>query len=175
MIVGGGMAGLATAAYLAPRGTGPSAPVGCPRRSYRGGTQAGSSPAGNRGPGQVADPSTSRGFETSIAPGYDKWKAIFLTHSLDGLALKSYNDHEVCKMAEKISVYVDEELHRALKAAASLQGQSLSEFMVEAALRALHTPDRKLASSKMDRIRASLKGTVSVEELRDMRNEGRRR
>lgn len=76
-------------------------------------------------------------------------------------------------MAEKISVYVDKELHRALKAEASLRGKSLSEFMVEAALRTLHTPDRKMSSSKMDQIRNSVKGIVSSEELKAMRNEGR--
>lgn len=76
-------------------------------------------------------------------------------------------------MAEKISVYVDKELHRALKVEASLQGKSLSEFMVEAALRTLHAPDRKISSSKMDLIRNSIKGTISSEELRAMRNEGR--
>jgi hypothetical protein len=77
------------------------------------------------------------------------------------------------KMTEKISVYVDKELHRALKAEASLRGKSLSEFMVEAALRTLHAPDRKMSSAKMDQIRDSVKGTISSEELRIMRNEGR--
>ncbi|HEX7713286.1 MAG TPA: DUF1778 domain-containing protein [Bacillota bacterium] len=76
-------------------------------------------------------------------------------------------------MAEKISVYVDKELHRALKTEASLRGKSLSEFMVEAAVRTLHAPDRKMSSSKMDHIRNSVKGTISSEELRVMRNEGR--
>ncbi|MCL6592083.1 MAG: type II toxin-antitoxin system HicB family antitoxin [Firmicutes bacterium] len=76
-------------------------------------------------------------------------------------------------MAEKISVYVDKELHRALKAEASLRGKSLSEFMVEAALRILHAPDRRISSAKMDDIRNSVKGTFSGEELRIMRNEGR--
>jgi hypothetical protein len=77
-------------------------------------------------------------------------------------------------MAEKISVYVDKELHRALKAEASLRGKSLSEFMVEAALRILHAPDRRMSSSRMDQIRNSVKGNISAEELRAMRNEGRR-
>ena len=77
-------------------------------------------------------------------------------------------------MAEKISVYVDKELHRALKAAASLRGMSLSEFMVQAALRALHAPDRKVASSKMDQIRNSLANQFSLEDIRKMREEGRR-
>jgi uncharacterized protein (DUF1778 family) len=70
---------------------------------------------------------------------------------IDYLALKSYIlKQKVDKMAEKISIYVDKELHRALKAEASLRGKSLSEFMVEAAIHAVHVPDRKLASSKMD-------------------------
>jgi hypothetical protein len=76
-------------------------------------------------------------------------------------------------MAEKISVYVDKELHRALKAEASLRGKSLSEFMVEAALRILHAPDRRMSSAKMDDIRNSVNGTFSEEEFRAMRNEGR--
>ncbi|MBS3975835.1 MAG: DUF1778 domain-containing protein [Syntrophomonadaceae bacterium] len=78
-------------------------------------------------------------------------------------------------MASKISVYIDEEMHWKLKAAASLRGKSLSEFMVEAALHALQTSDRKMAASKMDRLRASVKSTVSSEELHDMRNVERRR
>lgn len=77
-------------------------------------------------------------------------------------------------MAEKISIYVNEELHRVFKAAASLQGKSLSNFMVDAALRALRNPDRKEASSKMDQIRISLKANVPAEEIVQMRNEGRR-
>ena len=64
-------------------------------------------------------------------------------------------------MAEKISIYVDKELHRILKAEASLRGKSLSEFMVEAAVRTLNAPDRKMSSSKMDDIRNSVKGTIS--------------
>ncbi len=61
-------------------------------------------------------------------------------------------------MVEKISVYVDKELHRAFKAEASLRGKSLSQFMVEAALRTLYAPNRKESSFKMDRIRNSVKG-----------------
>ncbi len=56
-------------------------------------------------------------------------------------------------MAEKITVYVDAELHRRLKAAASLRGQSLSEFMLEAARRLLKAPDRRRAAARMDRVR----------------------
>jgi hypothetical protein len=77
-------------------------------------------------------------------------------------------------MAKKISVYVSEEMHRTIKAAASLQGKSLSEFMADAAMRALHNPDRKAASSRMDQIRASVKTGISLEEILQMREEGRR-
>lgn len=77
-------------------------------------------------------------------------------------------------MAHKISVYVDEELHKKLKAEASLRGKSLSEFMVDAALHALHSPQRPDAASKMDLVRESAKGYVSAEEIRNMRNLGRK-
>ncbi len=77
-------------------------------------------------------------------------------------------------MAHKISVYVDEQLHKKLKAEASLRGKSLSEFMLDAALNALHSPQRQEAASKMDLIRESAKGYVSSEEIRNMRNLGRR-
>lgn len=78
-------------------------------------------------------------------------------------------------MARKISVYVDETLHKRLKVEASLRGKSLSEFMVDAALDALHSPkERQEAASKMDLIRESAKGYVSSEEIRNMRNEGRK-
>lgn len=77
-------------------------------------------------------------------------------------------------MTKKISVYVKEEMHRTIKAAASLQGKSLSEFMADAAMRALNNPDRKAASSRMDRIRASVKTGIPLEEIFEMREEGRR-
>lgn len=77
-------------------------------------------------------------------------------------------------MPRKISVYVDEELHRALKAAATMRGMTLSGFMVEATKRALHVPDRRAVAEKMDRLRASLGGSFSAAELRSMREEGRR-
>lgn len=76
-------------------------------------------------------------------------------------------------MPEKISVYVDQELHRTLKAEASLRGKSLSEFMVDAALSALHSPRRQVSASKMDLIRKSAKRSFSSEEIRSMRDEGR--
>lgn len=77
-------------------------------------------------------------------------------------------------LAHKISIYVDEELHRSLKSMASLEGISLSEFVARAARRALHAPDRRTAAAEMDRIRHSLRGTFSLEDLRAMREEGRR-
>ncbi len=77
-------------------------------------------------------------------------------------------------MAEKISVYVDEKLHRTLKAAAAERGKSLSQFMVDAALRSLSTPNRKSLSMAMDSVRESQEGYFSREELLDMRKDGRR-
>lgn len=77
-------------------------------------------------------------------------------------------------MAEKISVYVSEEMHRLFKAAASLQGKTLSEFMVDAASRALHNPSRKAASVKMDQVRESIETNISAAEIKQMRDEGRK-
>lgn len=77
-------------------------------------------------------------------------------------------------MPAKISVYVDQELHRALKAEASIRGKSLSEFMVDAALNALHSPRRQIAASKMDLIRKSAKSSFTSDDIRNMRNEGRK-
>ena len=76
-------------------------------------------------------------------------------------------------MAEKITVYVDEELHRRLKAAASLRGQSLSEFMLEAARRLLEAPDRRRAAAMMDRVRSRIPSVFGPQELKSMREEGR--
>jgi hypothetical protein len=77
-------------------------------------------------------------------------------------------------MAEKISVYVDEKLHRALKTAASQKGKSLSQFMIEAALHSLHAPDRKKLAVAMDSVRESQAEYYSREELLEMRKDGRR-
>ena len=77
-------------------------------------------------------------------------------------------------MSGKISVYVSEDLRRIFKTAANQRGQSLSEFMVSAALNSLYTQDRRPASQKMDQVRESATGNVSTEELRDIREEGRR-
>jgi len=75
-------------------------------------------------------------------------------------------------MAEKISVYVDEKLHRALKSAASQRGKSLSQFMIDAALYALHTPDRGKLAAAMDSVREAQEEYFSTEELLKMRKEG---
>ena len=77
-------------------------------------------------------------------------------------------------MAEKISVYVDEKLHRALKTAASQRGKSLSQFMIDAALYALHTPDRGKLAAVMDSVREAQEEYFSTEELLKMRKDGRR-
>lgn len=75
---------------------------------------------------------------------------------------------------EKISVYISPELHRRLKAAASEMGISLSDFMVRAAERALHAPDRREAARRMDEVRAAVGGRFSVRERLELKNEGRR-
>jgi len=77
-------------------------------------------------------------------------------------------------MAHKISVYVDPELHRELKAYASKCGLSLSEFMVRAVKHYLHVPDRREVAKRMDEIRQSIPGTFTQKEIREMREEGRR-
>ncbi len=77
-------------------------------------------------------------------------------------------------MAEKISVYVDEELHRLLKAAAIHQGKTLSRFMVDAAVRTLHAPDRKSVAAAMDTVREAQEQYFSRGELLKMRADRRR-
>lgn len=76
-------------------------------------------------------------------------------------------------MAAKITVYVDEGLHRRLKSAASLRGQSLSDFMLEAARRLLEAPDRRQAAARMDEVRSRIRSTFTAEELRLLKEEGR--
>ncbi len=76
-------------------------------------------------------------------------------------------------MGRKISVYVDDDLHRLLKSAASLRGMSLSDLMVDAAKRVLQAPTRKDAAARMDAMRQSLTHTFTSSELRSMREEGR--
>lgn len=77
-------------------------------------------------------------------------------------------------MSRKISVYVDEDLHRLLKSTASLRGMSLSDLMVDAAKRVLEAPTRKEVAARMDVLRNSLAHSFSSDELRAMREEGRR-
>lgn len=75
---------------------------------------------------------------------------------------------------DKITVYVYGQFHRELKTAASSLGMSLSDFMVQAATRALRSPDRRADADRMDRIRNSVAQTFSAEEIRSMREERRR-
>jgi hypothetical protein len=77
-------------------------------------------------------------------------------------------------MAEKISVYVDEKLHRILKAEAAQRGKSLSQFMIDAAVYSLHTPDRKKLAAAMDSVREAQEEYYTREELLEMRKDGRR-
>ncbi len=49
---------------------------------------------------------------------------------------------------------------------------SLSTFMADAALSALHRPDRKRASEGIARLRKRLAGRVTAEEIADWRREG---
>lgn len=77
-------------------------------------------------------------------------------------------------MANKISIYVDPELHREIKAFASKSGLSLSEFMAQAAKKYLHTPDRQDIAKRMDHIRQFIDGEFSQNEIREMRREGQR-
>ena len=77
-------------------------------------------------------------------------------------------------MAEKISVYVDKELHRTLKTAAAQRGKTLSQFMVDAAAFSLNTPGRQESGTRMDQIREMQKAYFTNAELLKMRNEGRR-
>lgn len=74
----------------------------------------------------------------------------------------------------RISVYVSPELHRRLKVAASEMGVSLSDFMVHAAERALHAPDRRDAARRMDAVRAIVTDRFTVPEILELRDTGRR-
>jgi len=75
---------------------------------------------------------------------------------------------------DRITVYVPEELHRRLKVAASQRGLSLSDFMLRAAEHALQVPDRAHAARRMDAVRESVRGSFTAEDIRGMRDEGRR-
>lgn len=76
-------------------------------------------------------------------------------------------------MPHKVSVYLDDYTHRELKAAASQQGLSLSEFMARSAKDALQRPQRRAAALIMDQLRQQVAQPVTREELREMRDSGR--
>ena len=76
-------------------------------------------------------------------------------------------------MAHKISIYLDDQTHRELKAAASRQGLSLSDFMARSAKEALHRPRRQEAARLMDQLRQQITQPVTAEEIREMRDDGR--
>lgn len=78
-------------------------------------------------------------------------------------------------MPHKISVYLDDETHRELKAAASRQGLSLSDFMARSAKEALKRPQRREAARVMDRLRQQITrgGKATADEIREMRDSGR--
>lgn len=76
-------------------------------------------------------------------------------------------------MAHKISIYLDDQTHRELKAAASRQGLSLSDFMARSAKEALQRPRRQEAARLMDQLRQQITHPVTAEEIREMRDDGR--
>lgn len=76
-------------------------------------------------------------------------------------------------MAHKISVYLDDQTHRELKAAASHQGLSLSDFMARSAKEALQRPQRQEVARIMDQLSQQITRPVTAEEIREMRDEGR--
>ena len=76
-------------------------------------------------------------------------------------------------MAHKISVYLDDQTHRELKAAASHQGLSLSDFMARSAKEALQRPQRQEAARVMDQLRQQIAPYVTADVIREMRDEGR--
>ncbi len=76
-------------------------------------------------------------------------------------------------MAHKISIYLDDQTHRELKAAASRQGLSLSDFMARSAKEALQRPRRQEAARLMDQLRQQITHPITAEEIREMRDDGR--
>lgn len=76
-------------------------------------------------------------------------------------------------MAHKVSIYLDDDTHRQLKTAASRSGMSLSAFMADAALQALHRPDRRMAHEALRALRPALAGRVAMEEIAEWRTGGR--
>lgn len=71
----------------------------------------------------------------------------------------------------RITVYVDEETHRRLKAAASLRGKTLSGFLLEGALRLLEG-DRRPVALRMEGLRRRIRGRFGAEEIRALKREG---
>lgn len=71
----------------------------------------------------------------------------------------------------RITVYVDEETHRRLKAAASLRGKTLSGFLLEGALRLLEG-DRRPVVLRMEGLRRRIRGRFGAEEIRALKREG---
>ena len=76
-------------------------------------------------------------------------------------------------MVHKINIYLDDQIHRKLKATASHQGLSLPDFMARSAKEALQRPQRQEATRLMDQLRQQITRPVTAEEIRAMRNEGR--
>ncbi len=76
-------------------------------------------------------------------------------------------------MPHKVSVYLDDQTHRELKAAASYQGLSLSEFMARSAKHFLEHPHRRAAAQLMDQLRQHVSQPITQDEIRDMRDSGR--
>lgn len=72
----------------------------------------------------------------------------------------------------RITVYVDEETHRRLKAAASLRGKTLSGFLLEGALRLLEEGDRRPVALRMEGLRRRIRGRFGAEEIRALKREG---
>ena len=76
-------------------------------------------------------------------------------------------------MVHNVSIYLDEEAHRLLKAKASRMGVSLSAFVARAALDALRQPTRREASATMDRLRGEVAARFTPAEVRETRDTGR--
>jgi uncharacterized protein (DUF1778 family) len=76
-------------------------------------------------------------------------------------------------IAHKISIYLDDQTHRELKAATSSQGLSLSDFMARSAKEALQRLRRQETARLMDQLRKQITQPVTAEEIREMRDDGR--
>ncbi len=76
-------------------------------------------------------------------------------------------------MSHIISAYLHDQTHGELKAAASRQGLSLSDFMTRSAKEALQRPQRQEAARLMDQLRQQITQPVTAEEIGEMRDDGR--